>query len=57
MNKVLRRIVGPKSEGITGEWRKSYHHLYSSSNMNIISVFKLRRISWPVLQYVLGHDK
>jgi hypothetical protein len=33
-NRVLRRIFGPKSDGVTGEWRKLHneelHELYSS---------------------------
>jgi len=35
-NQVLRRIIGPKREGITGDWRKLHneqlHDLYSSPN-------------------------
>jgi hypothetical protein len=33
-NRVLRRIFGPKSDGVTGGWRKlcneEFHNLYSS---------------------------
>ena len=33
-NRVLRRIFGPKRDGVTGEWRKSHNEelndLYSS---------------------------
>jgi hypothetical protein len=33
-NKVLRRIFGPKRDGVTGGWRKPHnddlHNLYSS---------------------------
>ena len=36
-NRVLRRIFGPKSEEVTGEWRKlqsgKLKDLYSSSNI------------------------
>jgi hypothetical protein len=43
-NKVLRRIFGPKSVDLTGEWRKLHseelHNLYSSPN--IIRQIKLR---------------
>jgi hypothetical protein len=36
-NRVLRRIFGPKSDEVTGEWRKLHngelHNLYSSPNI------------------------
>jgi hypothetical protein len=36
-NRVLRRIVGPKSDEVTGEWRKLHneelHNLYSSPDI------------------------
>jgi hypothetical protein len=36
-NLVLRRIFGPKRDGVTGEWRKVHNEelndLYSSSNI------------------------
>jgi hypothetical protein len=45
---VLRRIVGPKRDEVTGEWRKvcteELNDLYSSPN--IIRVIKLRRMRW-----------
>ena len=47
-NKVLRRIFGPKREGVTGEWRKLHNEelndLYSSPNM--VWVIKWRRMRW-----------
>jgi hypothetical protein len=47
-NRVLRRIFGPKREGVTGRWRKLYneelHNLYSSPS--IIRVIKSRRMRW-----------
>jgi hypothetical protein len=42
----LRRIFGPKRDGVTGEWRKLHNeelnNLYSSPN--IVRVIKSRRI-------------
>ena len=42
-NRVLRRILGPKRDGVTGEWRKLYNEelndLYSSHN--IVRLIKL----------------
>ena len=44
-NRVLRRIFGPKKDGVTGEWRKLHNEelndLYSSPN--ILRVIKSRR--------------
>jgi hypothetical protein len=47
-NRVLRRIFGPKTDEVTGEWRrlhnKELYALYSSPN--IIRVMKSRRLRW-----------
>jgi hypothetical protein len=47
-NRVLRRILGPKRDEVTGGWRKLHnkelHGLYSSSN--IIRVITARRMRW-----------
>jgi hypothetical protein len=44
-NRMLRRIFGPKRNGVTGGWRKLHneelHNLYSCSS--IIRIIKLRR--------------
>jgi hypothetical protein len=47
-NRVLRRIFGPKRDGVTGVWRKLHneelHNLYSSPS--IIRIMKSRRMRW-----------
>jgi hypothetical protein len=46
---VLRRILGPKRDEVTGEWRKLHneelHDLYSSPKS--VRVTKSRRMRWP----------
>ena len=47
-DRVLRRIFGPKRDGVTGEWRKLHNEelkdLYSSPS--IVRVIKSRRMRW-----------
>ena len=47
-NRLLRRIFGPKRDGVTGEWRKLHNEelndLYSSPS--IVRVIKSRRMRW-----------
>jgi hypothetical protein len=47
-NRVLRRIFGPKRDGLTDEWRKLHNEelndLYSSTN--IVRVIKSKRMRW-----------
>jgi hypothetical protein len=46
--RVLRKIFGPKRDGVTGGWRKLHkeelHNLYSSPI--IIRIIKSRRMRW-----------
>jgi hypothetical protein len=48
LNRVLRRIFGPKRDEVTGEWRKLHNEelndLYSS--LNIVRVIKSIRMRW-----------
>jgi hypothetical protein len=52
-NRLLRRIFGPKMDGIRGEWRrlhnKELHALYCSPN--ITWVIKSRTLIRPILTY------
>ena len=47
-NRVLRRVFGPKRDGVTGEWIKLHNEelndLYSLPN--IVRVVKSRRMRW-----------
>jgi hypothetical protein len=47
-NRVLRRIFGPKKDGVKGEWRQFHNEelldLYSSPS--IIRIIKSRRMKW-----------
>jgi hypothetical protein len=47
-NRVLRRILGPKRDEVTGEWRKLHNEelrdLYSYSSPSIIRIIKSRRL-------------
>jgi hypothetical protein len=49
-NRMLRRIYGPKTDEVTGGWRKLHneelHSLYSSPS--IVRLIKARRMRWAV---------
>jgi hypothetical protein len=58
-NRVLRKILGPKRDGVTGEWRKLHneelYNLYSSPN--VILVTKSRRIRRTVHVAHMGNRR
>jgi hypothetical protein len=47
-NRALRRIFGPKTDEVTGDWRKLHdeelHNLYSSPSR--ITMIKSKRMRW-----------
>jgi hypothetical protein len=58
-NRVLRRILGPKRDEVTGEWRKLHneelHNLYSSPD--IIRQVKSRRMRWEGHVARMGEER
>jgi hypothetical protein len=59
VNRVLRKIFGPKRDEVTGEWRKLHNKelrdLYSSPS--IIRIIKLRRMRWAGHVARMGEKK
>jgi hypothetical protein len=47
-NRVLRRVFWPKSDEVTGGWRKLHNEGFSDlfSLQNIVRVVKSRRMRW-----------
>ena len=47
-HRVLRRVFGPKSDEVKGEWRKLHNEELSDlySLLNIVRVVKSRRMRW-----------
>jgi len=58
-NVVLRRIFGPRRDGVTGEWRRLHNEeikdLYSSPN--IVWVIKSRRMRWAGHVARMGEER
>jgi hypothetical protein len=58
-NRVLRRIFGPKTAEVTGEWRKLHseelHNL--SLSANIVKQIKSRRMRWAGCVAHMGEEK
>jgi hypothetical protein len=58
-NSVLRRIFGPKREGVTGNWRKVHseelHNSYYPSD--IIRMMKLRWMRWAGNPEYMGEKR
>jgi hypothetical protein len=58
-NRVLRTILGPKRDEVTGQWRKLHseelHNLYSSPD--IIRQVKSRRMRWAGHVARMGEER
>jgi hypothetical protein len=58
-SRVLKIIFGPKTDEVTGEWRKlhneEFHILYSSRN--VIRKIKSRRMKWAGYVARVGEER
>jgi hypothetical protein len=58
-NRVLRRIFGPKSDEVTGEWRKLHNEQLNDPyySPNIVRVIKSRRMIWAAHVAQMGEKR
>jgi hypothetical protein len=58
-NRMLRRIFGPKRDGVTAEWRRLHNEKLNDlfSSPNIIRVIKSRRKRWAGHVARMGEDR
>jgi hypothetical protein len=58
-NRVLRRIIGPQSDNVAGEWRNLHsEELHTSySYPNVIRQMKLRRMGWAGHVTCMGEER
>ena len=58
-NRVLRRVLGPKRDEVTGEWRKLHNEELSDlySLPNIVRVVKSRRMRWVGHVVCMGEER
>jgi hypothetical protein len=45
-NRMLRRIIGPKRDEVTGEWKNCIMKSFMYSSPSIIRIIKVRRMRW-----------
>jgi hypothetical protein len=58
-NRVRRRVLGPKRDEVTGEWRKLHNEKlnYLYSLPSIVQVVKSRRMSWAGYVARMGEER
>jgi hypothetical protein len=59
VNKVLRRILGTKRDGVTRGWRKLHNVEVSdlNSSPSVIRIIKSRRMRWAGLVARMGEKR
>ena len=58
-NMVLRRIFGPRTDEVTGEWRRLHNEVLNDfySSPNTVQVIKLRRMRWAGHVVRMGEER